>query len=721
MSSGSFDCLSSLGPDLSNYGNEAESLIENPRLCFVTLRAWLEAVIDFLDEKHSIPELPVIQTAKGDIQRRIPRLPEHGVRIEASELKALDDLRLIGNDGSHPLRKRHRFTRANAEIALNNARLIRDWLYDEYVRQPSPAEPAARPNASGAFGSAAAPSPPKSNLRSTSFAEEAPPSRRPAVPSFPERAPTNYVGLKLLILGAVLFGLTVFYFRQQPTAPGVTQASGLKSPSVTVTGLDKNRNIIPSSNAFPPNSTVLIEATYTSAIVNRDEMQINVDWSNGSAACDKTLLQSVTGTVRCEIDDLKEGFYTVTVLGGKRKLWEVNFNVELPTVRYDGKQIATFRNGELQVTLTNEPDQRRGKRAIAVGKYQDRPAFVLRSELGGTTSALKFLRIDPTSNNSHVIFSSFSGGAHCCTETKFASADTQGNWYVVNGRVIDGEIGYEFKDLDGDGVYELISGDNDFLYAFGCYACSTMPARIEKLVGPKFVNVTRDTKYQKFLREVLKRMEARSDSNSRSNGYLGGWVASKSLVGELDDAWRKMLASYNPSPDEKTEECLINVPLTACPADQKRELTFPEALLKLLVRNGYVTQGQATTLPTVPPKQPLNLVPENKIADAVGTAPQPQPDVNYGSRCLPGQISSRARCLQIPPGAVDFSLDAGDMFTLPAGEVGYLTAVSGGIFVRNSQTNNLEYLLPGKRKLVVTTDIMKAETNGTRAEYRPVQ
>lgn len=100
---------------------------------------------------------------------------------------------------------------------------------------------------------------------------------------------------------------------------------------------------------------------------------------------------------------------------------------------------------------------------------------------------------------------------------------------------------------------------------------------------------------------------------------------------------------------------------------------------------------------------------------------QPRDDMTYGTSCGPGQVSSGVSCSEIPPGPVDFSLDQGDMFTLPAGEVGYLTAISGGIFVRNRQSNSLEYLSPGKSKLIVTTDIMKAETNGTTAEYRPVQ
>jgi hypothetical protein len=462
----------------------------------------------------------------------------------------------------------------------------------------------------------------------------APPVTRPPIvnarplssPNLPGSSPSSGNGIKVVILLVALIGIAMIVVRQWPNGrqgSEVTQSAGLKSPTVTVSGLDKDRNILPSGDKFPPSSTVLIEATYTGAVVGRDEMQISIDWDTGSASCSKTVIRSIAGMVRCEVDDLKEGAYTAAVLGGKKKLWEVHFDVELPTVRFDGKQAATFRNGELEVLLTSEPDGKQGKRAIAVGKYKDRPAFALRAELGGSTSALKFLRVDPTSSNAHVIFSSFSGGAHCCTETQFASADSQGSWYVVNGRIIDGEVGYEFKDLDGDGTYELVSSDNDFLYAFGCYACSTMPPRIEKLIGQKFVNVTRDVRYQKFLREALKRMETRADSNSRSNGYLGGWVASKSLVGEFDDAWRKMLASYDPSSDEKTEECLINVPLTTCPPGQKRMPSFPEALLKLLVKNGYVTQGQAALLRAAVPKPPLSLVPENRIVDGGTSLPRP--------------------------------------------------------------------------------------------------
>ncbi|HEY0802923.1 MAG TPA: DUF4145 domain-containing protein, partial [Steroidobacteraceae bacterium] len=84
--------------------------------------------------KHAIPPLPVDRQGKGEIQYRIDRLSESGVRITKSELSAMHDIRIDGNDGAHPQGKKHRFTRTNAEAALRNAGRIRDWLNEQYLR-----------------------------------------------------------------------------------------------------------------------------------------------------------------------------------------------------------------------------------------------------------------------------------------------------------------------------------------------------------------------------------------------------------------------------------------------------------------------------------------------------------------------------------------------------------------------------------------------------------
>ena len=39
-------------------------------------------------------------------------------------------------------------------------------------------------------------------------------------------------------------------------------------------------------------------------------------------------------------------------------------------------------------------------------------------------------------------------------------------WRVIQGKTIDGDGGYTFDDIDGDGAAELLSVDQSFLYTF---------------------------------------------------------------------------------------------------------------------------------------------------------------------------------------------------------------------------------------------------------------
>ena len=82
--------------------------------------------------------------------------------------------------------------------------------------------------------------------------------------------------------------------------------------------------------------------------------------------------------------------------------------------------------------------------------------------------------------------------------------------------------------------------------------------------------------------------DAKKDPNLwHSNGFLGGWVGAKSLVGEVNDAWKRMLASYDRKSDWSLEECTTGQPLDDCPKDKVRQQSFPEALKKLLESNDY--------------------------------------------------------------------------------------------------------------------------------------
>jgi hypothetical protein len=74
----------------------------------------------------------------------------------------------------------------------------------------------------------------------------------------------------------------------------------------------------------------------------------------------------------------------------------------------------------------------------------------------------------------------------------------------------------------------------------------------------------------------------------RSNGFLGGWVAAKALVGQFDYAWARMLVSYDRNSDWSLEECTTGAPLDKCPVGFKKRSSFPEALRKHLIADGYI-------------------------------------------------------------------------------------------------------------------------------------
>jgi hypothetical protein len=77
-----------------------------------------------------------------------------------------------------------------------------------------------------------------------------------------------------------------------------------------------------------------------------------------------------------------------------------------------------------------------------------------------------------------VFFDVFSGGAHCCTTTRFYTYRPATNSYRRAPSYFWGNAYYEVVDLDGDGRLELSGSDDRFAYAFASYAGSAFPPLI---------------------------------------------------------------------------------------------------------------------------------------------------------------------------------------------------------------------------------------------------
>jgi len=268
---------------------------------------------------------------------------------------------------------------------------------------------------------------------------------------------------------------------------------------------------------------------------------------------------------------------------------------DLPAVKFDGKHAATLRYDDLSVTLDSEQGTDAESRVpVFTGRWRDQVVFSFRieeAEAEEPRTEAHMMRLDLKTPVPQVVMTAFTGGAHCCTVTKIATASGPDEWRVLDAGQLDGG-GYRFVDVDNDGAKELISFDNAFLYAFDSYAASYAPTRIAKLDGSDINDVTREPKYRAFLRRKVQEMEAdarKDPSLWHSNGFLGGWVAAKSLVGEIDSAWRRMLSSYDRKSDWSLEECSTGEELDKCPKDKVRQLSFPQALEKLLATNDYPT------------------------------------------------------------------------------------------------------------------------------------
>lgn len=212
------------------------------------------------------------------------------------------------------------------------------------------------------------------------------------------------------------------------------------------------------------------------------------------------------------------------------------------------------------------------------------------SEAHADFAAFIFQIAELDTGNPHpeIVFSSFTGGAHCCSDTRVLTSSKDGKtWSEVEAGLFDGDL-LKALDLDGDGRYELATRDNRFLYRFGCYACSSAPLQVLQLQKGKIVDVSADEAYRDAHEESLIRIvQLYNQGPEEPNGFLAGYVAQKIRLGEGKEAWDFMARYHNSKSEWGLSEC--SEPLNdknECPG-KTTTYTFPEGLKRFLVESGY--------------------------------------------------------------------------------------------------------------------------------------
>ncbi|SHE95613.1 hypothetical protein SAMN02745157_1311 [Kaistia soli DSM 19436] len=195
--------------------------------------------------------------------------------------------------------------------------------------------------------------------------------------------------------------------------------------------------------------------------------------------------------------------------------------------------------------------------------------------------------IDPYRVGKEVYFSSYSGGAHCCSRVVVAENGPKG-WTTIEIGSFDGDGDY-LEDIDNDGVAEIVTTDNAFLYAFDCYACSAAPLVIRAVRDGKVVDVSAETRFGKHHRDWLAELESNAEPETRwsSPGFLAGWVAQSVRAGSGATAYKALLDHWDFSADAGEETCISSDDLDACPKRDRKLLKFPDRLKLFLTRHGY--------------------------------------------------------------------------------------------------------------------------------------
>ncbi|PND20732.1 hypothetical protein CN934_16775 [Ensifer sp. MMN_5] len=290
-----------------------------------------------------------------------------------------------------------------------------------------------------------------------------------------------------------------------------------------------------------------------------------------------------------------------------RTVWEPPKNIFIPTWSYKGGQPLIFTVGGMEVEVTDAVEGAVRHPRITLRKAGQ---ILISEVLSGSeldadnmNAEVRSAWLDRTATEPQIIFSSYWYGAHCCTVTKILTR--RGNdWTSIEGDTLDGS-GYQLQDIDGDGSVEMLSADNSFLYAFAPYAFSSAPLVISKLAGNRMIDMRWEPAFRRYYRRDLFGWEYRAKLKPelwRENGFLGAWMALKSVLGESDQAWTVVLENYDRSNGWPLTVCDASLKDGACPDEAKREVSFPEALRDHLMRNGYsgpqVAKAEETSKPS---------------------------------------------------------------------------------------------------------------------------
>lgn len=198
-------------------------------------------------------------------------------------------------------------------------------------------------------------------------------------------------------------------------------------------------------------------------------------------------------------------------------------------------------------------------------------------------------KLDPVSKTNQIIFATYTGGAHCCTNVRVLEL-IGGTWEELAVGTFQGGGLTEFpKDINGDGTLDIVATDDLFAYAFASFAESFLPPRVFNVVSGSVIEVSKEQQFSNLYRADMQ--AAQKECLSHNNGACAAFVADASRAGLHDWAWQVMLSNYDANSHwDFPTKCLVPTVNRTCPKGQEYKFTnFPDALDWFLSDTGYTT------------------------------------------------------------------------------------------------------------------------------------
>ena len=139
-----------------------------------------------------------------------------------------------------------------------------------------------------------------------------------------------------------------------------------------------------------------------------------------------------------------------------------------------------------------------------------------------------------------VVYSAFTGGAHCCSIAQVYRLSAGATGYAVTEHGF-GDPSFTLKDLNGDGRPEWLTRDDRFAYLYTAYAFSGLPIEILRYDHGLFSDVTRS--YPALVRRDAtvwwrRYHRARNRTDGTQLGVVAAWAADRYRLGKRKAALR---------------------------------------------------------------------------------------------------------------------------------------------------------------------------------------